>query len=166
MLHLRSLLASIAVCGILCSVGPQLVDAQVHRTQVSANPFLLLAEWYNLELEHSVTKASSLALSASRLDVSDDRYSSLSLEYRYYPSGEALRGFHFGPRLGLFVVDDTTDDDAAGGFGFEVGYNWLLGERDNVLIGLGVGVNRLFGEDRADGGLLPSVRLLNIGWAF
>ena len=51
----------------------------------------------------------------------------------------------------------------------EIGYDWLLGSRQNVGISLGIGATRLFGGTDALDGLsatIPTLRLLNIGIAF
>jgi hypothetical protein len=48
-----------------------------------------------------------------------------------------------------------------------VGYNWLLGANRNFYIGMGIGAIRLFGGDLGDSSeTIPTLRLLNIGWAF
>ncbi len=42
-----------------------------------------------------------------------------------------------------------------------------MGERENVSVALGVGATRLFGGDLDDVSVtVPTLRLVNIGWAF
>jgi hypothetical protein len=62
-------------------------------------------------------------------------------------------------------VDDD-DEGSAFGFGFDVGYSWLLGAERKFYIGLGIGATRLFGGDIDESVTLPSIRLLNVGIAF
>ena len=61
-------------------------------------------------------------------------------------------------------------DDEAGNFvglGFEIGYDWLLGARQNVSIGIGAGATRLFGGTLEGASLtIPTLRLLYVGVAF
>jgi hypothetical protein len=90
--------------------------------------------------------------------------------YRFYPQGAALSGFYIGGRLAYHRVDDDFDDDDEGnafGVGFDLGYTWLLGADRNFYIGLGIGATRLFGGDiDGDRVVIPSIRLINIGFAF
>jgi len=50
----------------------------------------------------------------------------------------------------------------------ELGYNWLLGPKQNVTIGLGFGVTRMLrsADDDSMPYAIPNVRLVNIGIAF
>lgn len=51
--------------------------------------------------------------------------------------------------------------------GVDVGYSWLMGSKRNFYIGIGIGATRLFGGDIEDGSAtIPSLRLLNVGFAF
>jgi hypothetical protein len=100
-------------------------------------------------------------------DEGDEKYRSLNAFYRYYPQGAALTGFYFGGRAGGYSVSDSNEDNTVFGFGLEVGYNWLLGANRNFYIGLGIGAIRLVGADLEDASAtIPTLRLLNIGWAF
>ena len=79
-------------------------------------------------------------------------------------------GFYVGPRVGVYRVEDFGGDvDTAMGLGFDVGYNWLLGQNRSFVVGIGVGLSRLFGIDTGDADItetIPTVRLVNLGWAF
>ncbi len=154
---------------------PGSVAAQATREPVevdwvlSANPFLLLAEWFNVDLERRVGDGAALDFQASyiTLDGGDEEYMSVNATYRFYPQGAALTGFYFGPKAGIYRVEDLTQDAVVFGAGFELGYNWLLGVDRNFAIGLGLGASRLFGGDLDDdSAFLPTVRLVNVGWAF
>ncbi|NNF28498.1 MAG: DUF3575 domain-containing protein [Gemmatimonadetes bacterium] len=136
---------------------------------LSANPFLLLAEWVNVDLERKVGDSAALDFQGSliTLDGGDEDYMSLNATYRFYPQGAALTGFYFGPKVGVYRVDDLADEVTVFGAGFELGYNWLLGVNRNFALGLGIGASRLFGGDLDDNSaFLPTVRIVNVGWAF
>ena len=140
-----------------------------HERLLTANPFLILAEWFNAEYEQKLNATSTVGLQGSVISIDDDDtdYVSLTAMWRYYPQGAALTGFYVGPRAGFYHVDDTDESANVFGVGFELGYNWLLGADRQFTIGMGVGANRLFGGDLDDdSAVVPTIRLVNIGWAF
>jgi hypothetical protein len=167
-------LAAVGLLGVI----PGAVEAQQTGTRdpvphdhvLSANPFLLLFEWANAEYEHKISSTGTVGLAGSwiSLDEGDEDYRSLNAFYRYYPQGAALTGFYFGGHGGIHHVSDIVDEDVTVfGLGIDVGYNWLLGANRNFYIGLGIGATRLFGGDlENESGTIPTIRLLNIGWAF
>ena len=154
---------------------PEGVRAPVgNKALISANPFLLLGEWFNADFEYTVSEHSTLGGQFSWVTTDDDedsdddqRYRSLNAIWRYYPQGAPLVGFYFGPRTGFYRIDDNGESYDGWGVGFELGYNWLLGEDRHFAISIGVGANRVWAED-LDGGsaFVPTVKLVNIGWAF
>ena len=146
------------------------------RNVVSANPFLLIATWFNAEYERAITVSSTVGIRVSTVSLGfdddvvgnddDAEYYSGRVFWRYYPN-EAYRGFFFGLDAGVTSVDDTDETHTVGGAGFELGYGWLLGRRRNFYISIGAGADRLFGSDLADAPeVIPTVRILNIGFAF
>ena len=179
-MRIRKLVLTLALLGVLAplQVRAQGDTAQVtHRNVVSANPFLLLATWFNAEYEHRISDAASLGVRVSTfntgidddLNLDDDDeadYASGRVFLRYYPSG-VFRGFFFGVGGGLTNVDVTGDSHSVFGAGFDLGYNWLLGKKRNFYISIGVGADRLFGGDLgAASAFLPTFRVINIGFAF
>jgi hypothetical protein len=144
------------------------------RNVISANPFLLVAGWFNAEYERVISGTSSVGVRFSALSIGiDDGDGDDDAEYysgrgfwRYYPSG-ANGGFFFGLDLGLTGLEETGDSHTVLGAGFELGFNWLLGARRNFYISLGAGADRLFGGDLGDASaVIPTVRIVNIGFAF
>ncbi len=141
--------------------------APVHDV-LSANPFLLIAEWFNAEWEHGLTSTSTLGVRVSRIDLGDPdaTYFSVRGFWRYYPNG-AFEQFFFGFDGGVTGLDDAGDTSTVLGAGFELGYNWLLGARRNFYVSLGAGADRLFAGDLGDASaVIPTVRLINIGIGF
>ena len=80
-----------------------------HEQAISANPFLLLFEWFNVEYERKVSDTGTLGFTASgfSFDEGDETYRGFSAFYRYYPQGAALSGFSLGGRLGYPGIDEA-----------------------------------------------------------
>ncbi len=148
-----------------------------HSNVVSANPFLLLFEWFNAEYERKASPTTTLGLRASTITIGADedltgtdtnvRYLSGRAFFRYYPSG-AFQRFFVGVGAGATGIKDESESATAMALGFDLGYNWLLGSRRNFYVSLGLGVERLFGTGDLDNvdPTLPSIRIINIGFAF
>jgi hypothetical protein len=167
--------------GILAVATPGAVHAQddmsraAGRNVLSANPFLLIATWFNAEYERVISATSTVGVRLSTfsigvddgIDGDDDAdYYSGRAFWRYYPNG-APAGFFFGFDAGVTGLDESGESHTVLGAGFELGYNWLLGSRRNFYISLGAGADRLFGGDIGDASaVIPTVRIVNIGFAF
>jgi hypothetical protein len=138
-----------------------------NRQVISGNPFLLMGRYFNAECERKHTESRTFGVSASVLGFDDVDYRNVHAFYRYYPQEASLTGFYIGAVAGLHRVSDDRESGNAAGIGFELGYSWLLGSQRNFAISVGGGATRLFG--RAVGGgsmLVPTLRLVNIGWSF
>ena len=157
---------------------------------ISLNPFGLMLEWYNLEFERKVSTSVTIGAAAASLH---DVFWNTDLLARFYPQGEALRGFYVGARAGVVGIEVTRYDfqppppgtppgrgvpyyptvtretRTIPAAGLEVGYNWLLGRKENVAIGLGFGLSRLL-DDNDNGEyympVIPHWRVVNVGIAF
>lgn len=138
-----------------------------NKQVVSANPFLLMAEWANVEYERKASERFTFGASVSSAGIDSADYRNFQGFYRYYPQGASLTGFYLGARGGMHRVSDDGDAAHAFGLGFELGYGWLFGSERNFALSLGAGATRLFGGD-LDGAsvLIPTLRLVNIGWSF
>jgi len=140
-----------------------------HNQVISLNPFLILFEWFNGEYERKISTSTTLGVGASHLTLEggDESYSGLNAFLRYYPQGAALTGFSLGGRFGYHSVSDDDEEGHAYGLGVDLGYSWLLGSERNFYIGIGIGATKLFGNDlEGDRVVIPSLRLVNIGYAF
>ena len=134
---------------------------------VSANPFLLMFKWFNVEYARQHKDATTWGASASFVPFDDADYKNVSAFYRYYPQGRAMNGFFVGGRTGIHHVSFFDESGLAYGIGFEIGYDWLLGRERDFSISIGAGATRLFGGDVHGASIAyPTVRLINIGWAF
>lgn len=134
--------------------------------QISANPFLIVFKYFNVEYERRATDASTWGVSTSFLPMGHSReYRNVGGFWHYYPGHRPLRGFFLGGRLQAHHFSGDGESGTIAGAGFELGYNWIVGRR--TLVGIGFGATRLFGG-ALDGESLaiPSVRLANVGITF
>ena len=156
--------------GLILSGATHAVEAQqtVRPPQqvISANPFGLLLGLFNAEYERRVSESATIGVGGSSfLSDDDDDYVNADVFYRYYPAGRLLRGFAFGVKMG---VTRAPDEGTFFGVGVDTNWSWLMGKNDNFYIGVGFGLKRLFGtsESDFDPRLIPTVRIVNIGFAF
>jgi hypothetical protein len=146
---------------------------------LAINPIGAIFGWYAINAERALdasqTVGVSVELTERGLDESDDGewdvpnpQASVTAHYRYYPRS-VFRGLSLDGQLGWARMQDLGDfcfdlsgnpcsDDegketaSAVHFGFEAGWNWLLGANDRLHVGVGVGARRyiLTGGDRLD----------------
>lgn len=165
---LASVLALACLVATPMTVRAQEGEALVHDDVITANPFLLLFEWFNVEWEHRAAPNRTAGLAASYFSVDDgrDSYTSVAAFLRIFPQERAPSRFFMGGRVGVHRINLSFDDDDewALGFGIEMGYTWLLGSEENFVLSLGAGLTRLF-SDRGDN-FIPGIRVVNVGWAF
>jgi hypothetical protein len=130
---------------------------------ISANPFGMLLELFNAEYERRVSASATAGIGGSFLSNSGDDYINADVFYRFYPSGKPLDGLAFGVKAGMTRI---TDSGTYFGFGFDLNQSWLMGKNDNFYIGIGFGLKRLFGVNEDELAYVPTVRIVNIGFAF
>jgi hypothetical protein len=132
-----------------------------HEQVVSANPFGLLAEFFNAEYERRVSSSTTAGAGGSMLHAGGENYVNADVFVRYYPGGTALQGVTVGLKAGVTQVDSRKFF----GFGFDLNQSWLMGTSQKFYIGWGFGLKRLVGaEDYIQ--FIPTLRLVNIGVAF
>jgi hypothetical protein len=151
-----------------------------YRQTLSANPLGLLFGYYNAEYERALNNVTSVGASGSYIGFEDANLFTIEGKVRYYPQARVLNGFSVGGSLGFAQVsdDDLGLDDGFEGegeesasaflLGIELDYNWLVGRDRRFFIGTGLGARRLFGGDvNSDTPVvIPTIRLVNIGFAF
>ena len=123
----------------------------------------MIVGWFNAEYERKLAETWSVGLGGSHLSLDDNEtITSASAAFRFYPQGAALSSFYIGPRVGFYRVDEVDDNpESSLGVGFELGYTWLLGANRNFNVSLGAGATKL-----CAGPVVPTIKLLNVGWAF
>lgn len=152
-----------------------------HKQTLSTAPISDILGFFNIEYQRKVSEGLTLGASAGIFDEDfdpggDDHMSNVMGFARYYPQGAALTGFFLGARAGVFrdtvyVFDDVRfethrETRTRGAIGLDVGYDWLIGRKQNVLIGLGAGAVRLLGDSEYYGlDAYPTARV-NVGFAF
>jgi len=166
------------------------------KVMVWTNPILFVFTWYTAEVEIRLKDNHTVGVGGSfwqtddgdkddpTSDYEEFQYSTFNVFYRYYPT-KSFKGFFIGGQLGRTSVSSEIADydystvpptqlapveesGSAMMAGVLIGYGWLLGDAQRVGVSLGIGANRLFGEDIPDGSAatLPVVRLINVGIAF
>ncbi len=153
---------------------PDTRPAVTHDQTLSTDPLGIVVKWFNVEYEHKLGPAVTLGASASHFGDLDQSNAAGLL--RWYPQQSALEGFYLGVRLGAYQVKTYSYDFRAyreqtsvrPGAGVELGYNWLLGPRRNIIVGTGFGLTRIAGDSQmysSAPSVLPVLRL-NVGIAF
>lgn len=172
-----SIVRRIVVIAVCCAaaIAPRNALAQAPGTRlpvantqaVSTNPFLLMFEYGNVEYERKHTESGTFGASVSRSGAGGFNYTNGQGFYRYYPQNAALTGFYIGGRGGVHRVAGRSESAVFFGAGVEIGYSWLLGRERHFALSIGGGATRLFGGD-FDGAsvVVPTLRLVNIGWSF
>lgn len=140
-------------------------EPATHGQAISANPFGLLLEFFNAEYERVIGETSTVGVGGSLFTNDDIDYINADAFYRYYPSARPLEGFAFGGKMGVTRVPD---EGTYFGLGFDLNYSWLLGRSENFYVGIGIGLKRLFGSggEVVDVDFIPTLRIVNIGFAF
>lgn len=191
----RRLIPLVFAAGLLTILAhPARAQDIARRTLVATNPIAAIFGVYTLDLERALGELQSIGVGAAYIepasgsrndaDYSDFRsaYATVDLNYRYYPR-DVFKGWSLGASAGASrIAEDrltpdlpgrqiTTDRATTIGFGFNLGYNWLIGRDDRLHLGLGVGAKRHFvigGDNFQDGDrsfALPTGRF-SLGIAF
>jgi hypothetical protein len=164
----RTLVCGFAVLGTGASAAAaQQPDPPPYRQVISANPFGLLLDVFNAEYERIISESATAGIGGSTISDAGDRYVNADVFWRFYPGGMPLNGWAFGAKVGITHVDGGTYF----GYGFDVNRSWIMGRNDNFYVGIGIGLKRLVGTpddepDSFDWNYVPTLRLVNIGFAF
>ena len=118
-----------------------LANLNAQEQAIKANPIGLAFGIANVGYEFSTNDNQTLTIAGLYYNISDVSGLGAGLEYRFYfASDEALRGWHAGPSVGYFSLEDDFNNSA--GFfslGGEIGHQWIFGEHFalDVFAGLG-----------------------------
>ena len=135
----------------------------IPTTRSCANPFGEIVQWFNVEYERKLAPAITLGGSASHFGELEQSDATIML--RWYPQQKALDGFYLGARAGAYGFKTYTYDfrstrernEVVPGAGIELGYNWLLGPKQNISVGTGFSCHAAGGTVRSVPSVLPSV---------
>ena len=179
---MRRILPAICLAALLACLAPAAAmsdEGTERKVAISINPILAMFTWYTGEIEFAVGPTMAAGVSGSYLafgdedDGDEETYANGTVFVRYYPQA-TFKGFFFGLCAGYYRVTDQElelvgDDDSEGvmGAGIDIGYSWLLGRDERMYVSVGAGAMRLFGGDLdASDVVLPTIRLINVGFAF
>ncbi len=175
----RTVRRSVAALIVLAAAHAAPARAQEsagYRQVVSANPFGLLLDLFNAEVERVVSESSTMGVGGSYGrdedtdefgNTQDSSYFNGDVFFRFYPGGRPLEGWNFGLKVGATRQKGWSESSTNFGYGFDANHSWLLGRNGNFYVGVGFGLKRLLG-DIPDGALrvIPTLRIVNVGFAF
>ncbi|HHC78894.1 MAG TPA: DUF3575 domain-containing protein [Flavobacteriia bacterium] len=97
---------------------------------IKVNPVGVAFGVANAGYEFSLKEDQTLTIAALYYNISDISGIGAGAEYRFYFSThEALRGWHAGPNIGFFSLEDDFNNSATVfSLGGEVGHQWIFGE--------------------------------------
>ncbi len=109
---------------------------------IKANPLGLAFGIANAGYEFTTSDSQTATISGLYFNVSDITGFGAGAEYRFYFADEAIRGWHAGPSLGYFSLEDNSNNSASVfSIGGEVGHQWIFGEHFALDVFAGLGFN-------------------------
>lgn len=123
--------AIIAVCAINFT--------QAQENVVKANPIGLAFGIANVGYEFAVNDGQSISVAGLYYNRSSIKGLGAGVEYRFYFDGEVIRGWHAGPSVGYFSLeDDFNNSGSIFNVGGEVGHQWIFGKHFAVDVFAGL----------------------------
>lgn len=123
-----------------------------YTSYVAINPLGIPFDIAAAEIESGVANGITIGGVGSYTALGNDRYTTVDLKVRYYPSEVVLDGLSFGVSLGRTHFTTPIDTGLGGTVrrsrdyttvGLIGDYNWLLGARKRFLVGTGIGLKRV-----------------------
>ncbi len=134
---------------------------------VAINPLGIPFAIASLEYAADIGGGAALGINASYVGPSgtDDRFTTVEAQGRYYPNERVFDGFSVGLTAGITNYSASVTEVAScappspacapsssresvslPGVGVVLDYDWILGTRQRFLVGAGIGAKRLFGN--------------------
>ncbi len=139
----------------------QSLDTSTHKQVVSANPFGLILKFFNAEYERVISESTTAGIGGSSWI---GEYVNADVFWRFYPSGSPLNGWAFGVKAG--ITRGWGEGTVGFGAGFDVNRSWVLGKNDDFYVGLGFGLKRMVVSSDPGLEILPTFRIINVGYLF
>jgi hypothetical protein len=174
-------LASVWTTARAQAPAPRPESPPAPRFTVATNPIAPVFGAYSAELEAPAGRRGVTVGVGGTYDTDRDNMSWVEGKALYYFGGRPLSGLSAGLTAGLASTRGPVGPSCGGVppqgceqgtetaalAGALAGYNWLLGRRRQVLIGTGVGVQRIFAGNETSRmpGVVADGRLV-VGWAF
>ncbi len=168
-MRFRAAILALSAISLTSTVGAQSAGliAIPFRTYVALNPLGIPFDIGSIEVESGVSQGITIGGLFSYSHLDDDRYTTVDLKARYYPSEVVLNGFSLGLSVGRTHLSTATNFSPTGSeratldfptVGVLVDYNWMLGARRRFLVGTGLGAKRVIAssERRDRVGLDPA----------
>jgi hypothetical protein len=168
-----------ATTGVAGAQEPWQRPPEPRRLTVATNPLAPAFGAYSAEAEAALGRRGWSVGVGGTYDTDRNNTSWVQGKLKLYPGRHALAGLAAGVTAGL--IQTTGDPDCgplgcgsrterAATVGGVVDWNWLLGRRRSLLVGVGVGVQRVLhrgreSDGRRIGDVQPDGRLV-VGWAF
>jgi hypothetical protein len=164
----------VAIAGlVLAPLASAAGQSEARPNVFTIQPLNAVFQFYSAEYERAATKAVTWGLGGNYFTGAFDddlSYASGEFKLRFYPAGTALQGFSVGGALGFTRVNGTDDSVTGPSLGVLLEYQWLMGEKKNFAVALGVGAKALLIDDDAVGtndfvARYPTARI-SVGWAY
>jgi hypothetical protein len=164
----------VAVAGlVLVPLTVAAGQSEARPNVFTIQPLNAVFQFYSAEYERAATKAVSWGLGGNFFTGAFDddfNYASGEFKLRYYPAGIALQGFSVGGALGITRVSGVNESASGPSLGVLLEYQWLMGEKKNFAVALGVGAKALMIDDDAFSSndvvaRYPTARI-SVGWAY
>lgn len=117
---------------------------------IKANPLGLAVGVANAGYEFSMGEKNSLTIAGTYYNVSDISGIGAGVEYRWYFGEENLKGWHAGPSIGFFSLEDNFNTTATVfSIGGEGGHQWIFD--NNFVVDVFAGISAVNGGDKLSG---------------
>jgi len=144
------------------------------RSYIGINPIGLPFDVATVEFESGVAQGMTVGGVASYIDFGDPRFTSFDVKVRYYPGEIVLRGVSIGGSFGYTQfsneVGNTRETLNAPTIGMILDHNWVYGQEQHFLLGIGAGAKRVIAtaaqRDRANVDRAVLTARLIVGFAF
>jgi hypothetical protein len=133
---------------------------------VKANPIGLAFGIANAGYEFTTSDSNSVTVSGLYFNISDITGVGAGAEYRWYFDKEAITGWHAGPTVSFFSLEDVFDTSATVfSFGGQVGHQWVFDS--GFLVDVFGGLAYAAGGDDLSGFNTAAISLgVSIGYAW
>jgi hypothetical protein len=128
------------------------------RVAVATNPLMIPFGIFTLDLE-AATRSPGVTVGAGGTWMTEDEDKAWGdLRVMYFPGEVALRGFAVG-LTGGFVAEQRDEPsgirrtESAPTLGVRMDYDWLVGARKRMLVGIGLGAKRVLRDVNASSAL-------------
>ncbi len=169
---------SLALTLLLTPVFGAMAQSASPRSVISIQPLSAVFKTFAGEFESAASKSVTWGLGATYwagFSDSEVKITSGDFKLRYYPNGQALHGFSVGASGGFVSVAGKDSNNrpvtiGGGSVGVLLEYQWLMGEKKNFALALGLGAKALSVSTNDVGGngftaRYPTARI-SVGYAF